>query len=164
MIILGILQKIKLLGKLLRFRNVKFHDIGLCHLVSHETGVVILKFGEHLQDLDELVFFTYFITFVFRAKREATVSFEQTSSANNTWTRVVVFDWLQACEHVWQNAAQGPHIDFVIIFLLNEDDLWWSIPSRNNMVGQVSFFVSSLLPISLKYIFSLLELLWIMIL
>ena len=43
-----------------------------------------------------------------------------------------------ARNHLRKYAACAPDVDGRIIVLLHEDDLWWSVPPGDDMVGEVS--------------------------
>lgn len=48
---------------------------------------------------------------------------------------------LHHAEHLGEDAADGPHINSLSVVLLEEDELWCSVPASHNVAGQLTLHV-----------------------
>jgi len=58
-------------------------------------------------------------------------------------------------EHLSEDTTQTPHIEFVIIEFLSENDLWWSVPSTAHMVAQALSVLSNVVALARLLAFAL---------
>lgn len=62
---------------------------------------------------------------------------------------VVLFVAGGAFYHFGKNAAKAPNVNGLVVVFLNKDDLWWSVPSRGDMIRKAPLLLHPSLSIAL---------------